>query len=83
MRQDLKAVWHAPGCFFVAHVAPTLGHVAPDSEASRVFPQAAFGRHVGQRGARFKNSHNEKNRPMRSGVPVPKAHFQYLHCVSM
>lgn len=47
MRQDLKAVWHAPGCFFVAHVAPTLAHVAPDSEASRIFPQAAFGRHVG------------------------------------
>ena len=31
----------------LCHIAPTLAHGAPGSEASRVVPQAAFGRHVG------------------------------------
>lgn len=83
MRQDLEAVWHAPGCFFVAHVAPTLAHVAPDSEGSRVFPQAAFGRHVGPAWGLIQKLPQREKPPHAERRSRAKAHFQYLHCVSM
>ena len=80
----LKRQAEMPGAFSLqcrAHVGATSGFTA----AAGIVPWPSLLRPTrGQRGARFKSSHNEKNRPMRSGFLVKDAHhFRHLHCASM